>query len=395
MNLKSLAIGLVLGFAVGVATVTLLRVEPESAEPPTPETRHSSPETSPAPAPDRPPLSAPDLPAEVPALQIIRTGTPREIKRLVFVRRVLTDEEARALIHRLDAAQAAGDQEIFNAALSGLSKSENDTALRRLLDLFVDESLPYLRGSHFVEAFHNCDVPGIAAAARRRFEIHLASGELSWTSAAGWFDLIAQHGDSQDISWLLEREESTQVRNSAREAIARSSGPDAMAALEGLFREGKARARLVKFFGDHHPDRAFELIHEWMCTQKWEEPRGNDEIFRLYGSLAPADRIGEVRASLLALTGDRNRLGAIDTVQQISNRGLDATGFEPILETPIQMLERPAGAAGSSRKSSARYAVEYHPIMWSERSANALETAGYKHEAAKVRAKLRSPWKDR
>jgi hypothetical protein len=161
------------------------------------------------------------------------------------------EEEVDVPALRREAAEAlaAGEKSRFEHAVQRLTHAGTDEAHRAILESIRPESLPGpLIGMTYFRALHDADVPGIATVARRRFEMNLEAGRTSRVAAAGWVDLVARHGDDADIAWLVERDESGQIRSFSRAAIFSSpTAPARRAARRLLEAEGGERRRWPEY----------------------------------------------------------------------------------------------------------------------------------------------------
>jgi hypothetical protein len=250
-----------------------------------------------------------------------------------------------------------------------------------------DESVPDLPGQHFFRCLRRSRLEGIADAAKHRVEMNLAAGETSWVAVSFWFDLALWQGDETHLDWVLALAEAHghQIHSMAMKALAGCPSPHVVKRVAGMIRAGTFDS--FEEFGRNQPDLCFQLLHERLIAGELT----GQEVFRAYGRCVPGERLAEARTVLLSLRDPAQRMAAVYAVNEIARRNLSAAGLEPILLAPVETLER--GGAESYLLSTARYAVEYNPVTWSERAAAALERAGYPTEARKVRAGLQSPWK--
>jgi hypothetical protein len=275
-----------------------------------------------------------------------------------------------------------------------------------LLRLLSDESFipPGPVGDEFLDGLGESALPGIAAAARRRYELNVAAGTTSWIAAAGLFDLMARQGGSDEIAWLAARAESGLHRHDAREALVRSKSPLAVETVVRLLRQGKGDQELLVDFGRHHPTSANAIFRQVLTGELTVPYREPHAILRAYGASAPADDLDATRDLLFSLTDPVQRICAVYAVEQLRRRGLETTGFEPLVDAPVEHLERVTPGTRSSVTGKARYAISHNRIAWSERAARALDRAAgvlpqgsmtqdMQKIARKIRAGLASPWK--
>jgi len=392
-----LALGFLLGwlvFGTGAAPPT---VPPTAPEP--------GPRTVDCAAP--PDLVSEPAPATIDPVETLRRGGLDRMWPLVNDHeRTWTHAEVAALIERLDRARAAGYRNEFMAALRGLSMAKTGAAQKKLLQLMVDETLipPSRLGRDMLRGLGDSDLPGIAAGARMRYEMNIASGKTSWVGGDGYFELIALRGSAEDIAWLAERAESGQLRYHARKALVKSKSPLAVQFVVRMLEEGKGDQDLLVDFARSHPTTAAPLLRRVLSGDLEVPYRETSAIFRAYGSSVPEDALDGTREFLSSFAKPLKVICAVYAVEQLTRRGLDITGFEAIVSAPIEHLERVTPESRSPVISKARYAISHNRVVWSERSARALERAAEALPessmtrdmvkiAVKIRAGLASPWR--
>lgn len=316
----------------------------------------------------------------------------------------ITDAEEEALLVRLDEARATGDRPLFFALLRALARSGSERAQRRFIDLIADDSLPDLPGWCFLEALKDSRLPGIAQAALRRVEMNFAGGDTSGTAASGWFDLILLHGDKAHFDWVLSQGQSQAVGLQALEALVRCPSPSAVQCVVEMVRAGTLDYTFLGDFAECQPKVAFDLIQELITAGEGDRVAANPiYIARVYGRCAPAGRLVEARRTLLGFSEPAMRIAAVYAVQAFATRGFDVSDLEPVVLVPAEVLERrgsdgadiEAEVAVAALVTMARYAIVNNPVAWSNRAASALESAGFKEEASRVRTGLKGPWKRR
>jgi hypothetical protein len=366
--------GLVLGALIGWLIRGLIIPPPAPAPPP-----RAGEDMSPAPPP-------PAAPAPAGSEAIPGAASPAEPP----------PPSPRDLLTRVRAAIREGDEGAFGTALRLLGRSEGEEAERALLALVEDPSVPSpLRGGPFLRGLARSTLPGIAAAARGRFEANLAAGEDSWVAADGWVDLVARHGDDADLVWLAGRNESFQIVDQARRAIFSSPSEAARRAARGLVESTRADIR-----GQIPDYLRWDLEEGFAIAERALRYVGPDahgssgpdlsDLFRAWGGGEPDGGIPELRAFLLGLREPMHRVAAVYAVQALAKRGSDTAAFGELLLEPTLVLERREPVEGLL---SARSALGYNPVAWSERAAAALDAAGFAKEARKLRAGLSSPWR--
>jgi len=340
-------------------------------------------------------------------------------------RRTLTSEEVAALVPRIGSSREAGDWGEFNKALRALAKARTPAAQKALMDLLSDLSIVFPKrvGRIFYEGLEGSSLEGIAEAARKRFEQQIASGKTSWVAADGWVDLVAYHGDDEAVAWLAARDESTQIRDSANKALAKSQNPNAVRHMLNRLREQRNRAnhwREFDAFVKSHPDEGFELAAELIrliLANRLPPHMSPSSVIASSMTAVPASRLPEAKELLLELRTEADRVAAVYAVQALHNRGLDVEGLDAIVLAPqmalASMSEDDGAVLGSSlpalsdRAYLAMVAIKGNSITWSERAAQALEAAAMrlagssaqshvadmKKVAAMIRAELASPWR--
>lgn len=393
MNVRSILVGICIGLLAGYV---LFRVP----GPPPARSSTASPANIP-PAQASAHRDRPSADGHAPAgrrAEIFLSGTAEEIRRNLEDREppAVSDPELQIALGRLDEALVAGDRPLFLALVRALAASSNGHAQRKLLDLMGDESIPDLTGWHFRDGLRNSGLAGIADAAQRRVEMNIARGDTSWSAGHGWFDLILLHGDEMHVDWVLSRRESNELRLQALESLVRCPAERAVRRVVEMTRAGELDSSFLADFAGAQPQVAFELIHERLGAGEWGDNKDPTYLAGIYGRCIPADRLAEARKALLALSKPASRIAAVYAIQALAARGLVLDGLDPLVFYPVEILERrPEGDARVADElvSRARFAIRYNEVTWSERSATALERAGFSDEASKVRVGLKSPWK--
>jgi hypothetical protein len=309
-----------------------------------------------------------------------------------------------AALRDLAAAREAGDVEAFHLAIAALSRADDPRAERRLLDLMAETnlSLPHPIGTRIMTGLRRSTLPGIAAAARARFEANLVAGETSWTAAEGWLDLVANHGSEADLDWLLEQGQSPQIRSEAREALALSDNPLAIARCESMLTRDPDDLELLQQFASRHPRRVLPFL------EKRLREVADGFTGSLYGNTVPPEAVERARTVLLSARGPLARLAAAQAVDRMVSRGLDVSGLESLLLAPVEILERPGSfhEPGPPLRRAVNTLARCESA-WSERALTAVMSlsrrlgptddlaAALRALEKKMRAKLREPWRDR
>jgi len=393
--------GLALGFFVGWL-VFGAGAAPPALPPVAPRPTSRVVDPGPSPAIDR----LPESPG-VDAAETLRHGSLSKLWPIVGDRkRTWTDAEVAALIDRLDRARAEGSGNEFRAALRGLARAKTEAAQRKLLALMIDESLipPFRLGDSFREGLAKSDLPGIAAGARKRFEMNIAAGKTSWVAGDGYFELVARRGSAEDIAWLAGRAESGQLRHGAREALAGSKNPVAVAFVVRLIEDGKGNQDLLRRFARPDNAAAAPLIARIILGEVKASYRELSAVFRAYGHCVAEDGLDGALGFLLSLREPMQRVCAVYAVESLRKRGLDVEGFGRVIDFPTEFLEAVTPESSRSVASKARYAIEDNRVAWSERAAGSLSRAAGVFPASSmtrsmveiakmVRAGLASPWR--
>lgn len=319
-------------------------------------------------------------------------------------------EDVDTLLKLADEAIVSGDANAFRRMVRALGASKDARAHARLIGWIGDPALPLPEGvgPDFVQALEGSTAPGIPEAARRRFQANLAAGDRSWVSTSGWFDLIARHGTSDDLAWLMAVPEGAagQIRLMAERALLASDSEEGIRRAEARFRSGDHTEGDWGEFPRRNPAHAYALAMELLPLAATRDRRTT--LFRVLGqTVRPAD-VDDLRRRLLGLATDDERIDAVAAIETMRNRSLDVSGFDPILEAPVVRLETTLGSISSAQAYAAMYAIEYDRVAWSERAARALETAATAPRtggaepipsgdmldvAKKVRAGLASKWR--
>jgi hypothetical protein len=401
LPLLLLLLSLGVGFALGWLVFSRGEAPPET-------TTRAPRGGSPAPEQETPPTPAENPePRRIDLAETIRNGALENLWPIVNDReRTWSDAEVAALVVRIDHAIAEKKADEFQAALRGLAQARTAAAQRKLLELMMDESLsfPHRMGRAFLEGLGDSDLPGVATAARRRFDRNVESGKTSWVAGDGYFDLIARRGSDADIEWLSSRAESGQIRHHSRRALARSDNPAAVRFVVRLIESGKGDQDLLLDFARRDNADAAPLLQRVILGEVPAAYRDLSTLLGAYGGCVSEENLEAARDFLLSLRTPIQQVSAVYAVESLRGRGLSIAGFETIVDAPVEFLERLTTESDRSITSKARYAIGYNRVAWSSRAAAALEFASgiagqgsmskdMLEIAAKVRAGLANRWR--
>jgi len=105
-------------------------------------------------------------------------------------------------------------------------------------------------------------------------------------------------------------------------------------------------------------------------------PRNRDDLLRLAGEAATAETLDRARTAFLGLLDPGMRLEAVRAVERMRERGLDVSGFGPLLDEPRLLLERSAASPlKEADKQAVRRALEViedSEATWSEATRAAV-----------------------
>ncbi|MCU0727663.1 MAG: hypothetical protein MUE73_18035 [Planctomycetes bacterium] len=305
-------------------------------------------------------------------------------------RHLYTGAEVEALIERIDRARTEGDGMSFHAALSGLAAARTPAARQKLLALAADGSLPMPFGScavFFCSGLSDCDLPGVATAARNR----LAAGEAD---ARQWARLLADHGDRDDIEVVLS--------SGFADEVARSPNPAALARTVELLAAGELSSQGLHALVRFHPEEAFPFILRQLRDESAAlRPPGRLDLL---GGAVTSPRVPDAKAFLSSLTDPAWRLAAVWAVVRMTERGLDISGLEEFLVLPVVILEEADESTPEVMVTTAAHLIGGSRILRDDRALAALATCaerlppGKKRDAleeiaAELRTALGSPWR--
>lgn len=245
---------------------------------------------------------------------------------------------------------------LYYAVVRALAKAGTPEADEILIRVVGDDGLSFPSPqtlAHLVyDSLEKSEQPGIADAARRRFERNLKDGRDSWVAAEGWLDLVARHGDLEDVHWLLARNESGQIRGKANESLGLVRDPEAVALVRDYLLEAagmKARRllpyyqRVLDRFVEHHRADGWEVARELMerALRSGEAP-DNLDLTGLFSVLVDAGwpkHEPELRSILLSLTSLEHRVHALAAYRRLDREGADVSAYGRILEAPVEMVQ--------------------------------------------------------
>ena len=318
------------------------------------------------------------------------------------------------LLARLRDSVRDGNTGLFLVVVDLLGLADSAKGDAALVEIMADVTtpLPEVTGPRFAEALLGSAAPGITAAARARCDRAIAEGNDSWTSVAGWFDLVARSGGPADFAWIESVATSTQRRNSAAEALARAGRPEALDTFRRIFATAALRGDVLAELARTQPDAAAVIVRDILSGRLLLLMIDGNEAIVSYARGAPKDRLGEVETWILGLPKETDRIGAVYAIGVLSSRGYDVSALAGTVEAPVRCLERvaagePVTDANRSLVVTSVNAIDYSRITWTERAARALEGAAAAVEkdgvklggsdltklAAKIRAGLAARWK--
>lgn len=330
---------------------------------------------------------------------------------------VFTDALVRRLVERAEDAwkrRSKRDLMVFIRALGMADSKLGDEFLKRLAD-DADTPLPHPFGSSLGRALEDSEVTGLAESARRRFGQMLEEGGDSWTAAAGWFELVAAHGGREDLTWLLERNESSQIRHRAVRALAKVRQGEGLAFVLDLLRTATGTARVQRVLPEiarGHPEEVFEILDDRLRRADGGEETlygmTHSRFMKAYGGAVTPASLDDAGRTLLGLRNPHLRLASVYAVHVMANKQMDVGRLEPLLRAPMELLEARAAEgsySGGDRPSVQRavYAIEYNRVTWLPGTPGQLEALAerfppraekMREVAAEIRTHLRSPWKD-
>jgi hypothetical protein len=412
---KGFALGLAVGLGVGWL-VFRSGEAPSSGERPNASTSKgeaAAPGLSTAATPPAPPDATAEAAVPARRADALRTASPDDLHRrwnssgnqVVHVKQGdaerLTVEEGRVLVERAREALRTGDTALFDAAVRGLARAEGDDVDRFLLDLMSDTSvsMPHALGRYFFEGLRDSRLPGIAKAARARFDAEMALGRGHWWGADGWLHLVAAQGDAGDVEWVRALATgagrgSGQVRDKAREALARASSDAAVTAFEGL--PDDARERHLDDWIEANPERGVAFL-ERELDGAGSSRLDQGTLWVFYARHAPEGRLPDLERRLLAAEGIAAKASALHATEALTRRGYDVSSLRPIAAHLLEWLRANADNPSpqvQEEKSRVLNAFERNRTFWTRETLDVLERAAPDAGATKeIRAHVASRWR--
>lgn len=425
VNARSLLGGLVLGFALGwvvfglpsrdagdPAPETIARPAATASDDATLVGQTAGPETA-HPEP-------PEAGAEPALAEVFARGTWAELcKRADEAESPFPDEAVVAFEARLRQSREDGDLRLFLGVITALGRAGTSRADDVLIEIVGDEGISFPHPQNLAyavrPALERSEQAGIAAAARRRFEKNVRDGMDSWVAAEGWMDFVAQHGDLEDVHWLLARKESGQIRDRALGALGRVQDPAAMAFVRGRLLEGNAWGKdrdILTAFVEHHDAEGWEVIRELLdrALRTGDTPpqMSLGHLLLLAATAGWPDRAGEVEELFRSLSTREHRVAALSAVNHLDRQGADVSALGSIFAAPIEVVAALGPddlVSGSLRKTNVAAWRSFltTPALLTQENVELLEAAAERmglHPAAdlrevprKMRAKLASGWR--
>lgn len=356
-----------------------------------------------------PQAPAPSAPVDAARLAALRTGTAQQIYEAFpgVSKRTVPAEALPILAQRLEEALRARDKGVFGATAALLHDAKHPDARQLFVRLTLDESvdLPSDAGRWFGPVLAGARSPGLAAAARRRFEA-ASRGGRSWITDA-WIQVVVAAGGSDDLDWVLTQ---TDPRT-ATAAFGSSANPLAVERYrEAIWKDEEAMGAL-----SNHIERnadgwtwAVEVAEQALAGKRaLPDDEGLKNLLATLARHAPESEIGRVQGLLVGIRDQGHRIAALPAVGLLAKRGVEIRGeLDAIVQAPRLALESVARGTDDAWQgihvSSLIYAIEYNRITWSEAAVRALEALASRetfahharHVAELIRAALESPWKD-
>jgi len=342
----------------------------------------------------------------------IRIADAQTIRRIAFEvdnsNRPTAADVVEAAIVRSDAARTARDWKLFSALVQFLAASKSPAAQAKLIDLMGDTSLKFHDwrvAEHFTWGLSTTEVDGVVRAARDRIEMETKE----YTDAnrwAAWYEIVAQHGSTDDVAWLVAHARRTRdgMRYIAAALADGAANPAATQHLLLLWEEGSGLSGgegAAKAFAKNNPKAALPFFRERLLD--WRRGDSRDTA-RHYGMAVTTATLAEAKAFLLGLGPAHQRCYAVDAVTAMQRNKLDISGLEPIARAPAEYARQLISADARSRREAfydVLYGIDYNQITWSEATAQALDDLGnvygnkeradaYVELARRIRAKIGS-----
>ncbi len=355
MNVRSLLLGLLLGFAAGwlVSRLTGTRVPEATTEEATDD--------------GQPVGNA----AEAPVVLRGPSGSSN-------AKHPYETPDVETLRRRLETAQEGGDGPAFVDSLRGLGLLGTPDAHRALVAVLKDPQVlfPEDLAHEFRTWLADSEIEGIAEAAKARFEIRRRAEYDVERAGSGWFFLIGAHGSRAWLDWAREESRLDRRLEGLCDELAvgflRSSRPGALAHARHLARAGHGLPggpwRLVAFRAWVRLDPSSgipALVEEIDRGLGSAPPRGTIDtelVLQLYAESLPASSFPEAADVIRRVAGPREPLPltAFQSIRRLHRRGMSLDGLESLVERPAVFLERVAARGGpvdedeNAQKSEAR-----------------------------------------
>lgn len=359
-----IALGVGMGFALAYGLLRPAAGPARAASPAAP--------VVPAPAEPEAPVAPQDSTGNGPSGAVV-VRTPGGVNMVILGRSL--PEIRRALAD----ARAAADWTSYFAALNELGAMRMPEAEALLVEVMGDATLRFegpWTGKSFLQWLAESETPGLLEAARRRAEIDVAENPDSRWRGVGWLSLIALRGGAAEIAWIEslgggDRNREMEVDSALAEG---ARNPLAAARLAARMKEpGHVLASpYIEAFARENPRAALEAAVEALPMTP---DRRTGELLRLIAEATTKETLDRARAALLAQK-DPTGLEALRTVERMRQRGLDVSGFAPIVDEPRLVLERsasrPLDRGEAEVVRGALRAIGENPVTWSEATLAAV-----------------------
>lgn len=398
-----------LGFSAGVAVTR------------TPQPGHGAasdePRGAPAP-PDAQVARKPDSPRhpdanragrEVAASES-RTETRPGKEEAARARELESAGRVKGWIADLARAREAKDRKLFDESLRNLLHSDDAQAHEAVRNLIADPGFDFPDPAHALwcgtaRALQASAVPGLAAAARARYERDARRPGRSWDGHA-WLHLLAAQADAADLAWIADQYDLAPERHGEVVAALGVARPDlAREAIGREIRRGQRRDGIWEAIGhlqERSPADAFALLDEIVASDAPFPHHDAGEVFRAWVRCAPKDRLPEVRSRIHALAAAGRQVRELITpVQALADRNESVTEFATIVAAAGRDLRRLVDEEKRADGTGPFYAIEYHEVAHTPENLAALEyaieqlgkdrTHGCQNVLAEIRG--RSAWK--
>ena len=272
---------LLLGLGLG-GSVFVLMADPDQEEgrEAVVETDEAGPTLAGRDAPTRPQSSSEPVPEVDPIARwksVLRTGSYVEINDALNAfdadrtesQLPFDADDVQVLVERTK--EARDDPRALRAFVRALGMADAEAGDALLVELIAqrDLALPHPFGWYFLRALENSRTEGVAQAVRARFQRTHAAGERTWTTAEGWFELIAAQGHIEDLQWLQARDETLHVAHRGAVALAHVRTPANIRHVENWLRAERwtaVQGALLEPFARRHPTAAHGILAERLAA---------------------------------------------------------------------------------------------------------------------------------